>query len=77
MTQKKILLIPSWYPTKENSIVGSFFREQAAILIENKEIDIKVLYGIVKEVSFFEFILFLFTKFVMNFIISFRLIIYY
>ncbi|PIY12044.1 MAG: hypothetical protein COZ18_02900 [Flexibacter sp. CG_4_10_14_3_um_filter_32_15] len=64
MTQKKILLIPSWYPTKENSIVGSFFREQAAILIENKEIDIKVLYGIVKEVSFFEFILFLFTKFI-------------
>ncbi len=64
MTQKKILLIPSWYPTKNNSIVGSFFREQASTLMENKELDIKVLYGLIKEVSFFEFILYFFTKFI-------------
>jgi len=31
---KKVLLIASWYPTPENEIVGSFFREQA-VLFEN------------------------------------------
>jgi len=28
----KILIIPSWYQTKSNPILGSFFREQALML---------------------------------------------
>ncbi len=28
----RILIIPSWYPTKTNRILGSFFREQALML---------------------------------------------
>ena len=33
--KKTILFMPSWYPTKENPISGSFFREQAIVLAEN------------------------------------------
>ena len=35
---KTILMIPSWYPTKENPFAGSFFREQAIALQENFKI---------------------------------------
>lgn len=30
----RILLFPTWYPTKKNPILGSFFREQALVLRE-------------------------------------------
>ena len=44
---RKILIIPSWYPTKDNTLVGSFFREQAALLHHNG-FDIKILFGILE-----------------------------
>ena len=34
---KKILMLPSWYPTKRNPVGGSFFREQAAALSSRYE----------------------------------------
>lgn len=43
--QKKVLIIPSWYPSEKNPIVGSFFKEQAELLM-NGGFDVKVLYGI-------------------------------
>ncbi len=61
---KKILLIPSWYPSKRNSFVGSFFREQANLLQNKGNYNIKVLYGIVEEVNLFEFLVYIFTKFI-------------
>jgi glycosyltransferase involved in cell wall biosynthesis len=39
---KRILIIPSWYPTDKDRIVGSFFQEQANTLMDMY--DIKVLY---------------------------------
>ncbi len=39
----KILLIPSWYPTEKNKITGSFFQEQAALMVEHGY-DIEILY---------------------------------
>lgn len=41
--KKKILMIPSWYPTKEHPYVGGFFQQQAALFQERY--DIKVMYG--------------------------------
>lgn len=38
--KKTILMIPSWYPTKENPYAGSFFREQALILQETYDFEI-------------------------------------
>ena len=50
-TEKKtILMIPSWYPTKENPINGSFFREQALAVKDN--FDFKVLHIIYKKTLF-------------------------
>jgi glycosyltransferase involved in cell wall biosynthesis len=60
---KKILLIPSWYPSIRNSSVGSFFREQASLLTNTKNYDIKVLYGVIKEVSLLEFIVYFISEF--------------
>lgn len=60
---KKILLIPSWYPSMLNSSVGSFFREQASLLSDTKHYDIKVLYGVIKEVSLWEFIVYFISEF--------------
>ena len=40
---RKILIIPSWYPTKESKLIGSFFEEQARFLC-NHGFDIRVLY---------------------------------
>ncbi len=45
----KVLIIPSWYPTKKNHLTGSFFREQA-VLVQD-QVDVKVLYGQKKEIS--------------------------
>ena len=42
--KKNILIIPSWYPNKENNLVGSFFQEQA-LLMSNSGFDVKILYG--------------------------------
>lgn len=41
--RKRILVIPSWYPTEANPLVGSFFQEQASLLQRNY--DIRVLFG--------------------------------
>ena len=40
---KKILIIPSWYPSEKNPIAGSFFQEQVAFLY-SKGFDVRVLY---------------------------------
>lgn len=37
MTNNRILIIPSWYPTKEAPTSGSFFHEQS-LLLENKNV---------------------------------------
>lgn len=49
----KILIIPSWYPTVQNPLAGSFFQEQAQLL--SKNFNIKVLFGQPQEVSKIEF----------------------
>jgi len=36
-------MIPSWYPTPENPVVGGFFQQQAALFQE--QFDVKVIYG--------------------------------
>lgn len=51
--RKKILIIPSWYPTIQNPLAGSFFQEQAQLL--SKNFNIKVLFGQPQEVSKIEF----------------------
>lgn len=61
---KKILLLPSWYPSKANFLVGSFFKEQANLLQDTKNYDIKVLYGVIEEVSFLEFVIYFLSEFV-------------
>ncbi|MFZ4771108.1 MAG: glycosyltransferase [Ferruginibacter sp.] len=43
--KEKVLIIPSWYPTIDNPVAGSFFKEQAELLANNGY-DIKVLFGI-------------------------------
>ncbi len=42
MQKKRVVIIPSWYPTPENKQKGSYFLEQAHFL-EN-DFDIKVLF---------------------------------
>ncbi len=49
----KVLIIPSWYPTAQNPLAGSFFQEQAQLLSRN--FDIKVLFGEAKQVSKLDF----------------------
>lgn len=41
--KKKVLVIPSWYPTEQAPIVGSFFREQSMLMED--EFDVVVLFG--------------------------------
>jgi glycosyltransferase involved in cell wall biosynthesis len=41
MSKLKVLILPSWYPDKENPILGIFFKEQAEAL--NQHIDVAVL----------------------------------
>ncbi|WP_431136690.1 glycosyltransferase [Psychroserpens mesophilus] len=52
---KKILVIPSWYPNNKNDLVGSFYKEQAQLLNRNGY-DIKVLYGIEHRLSFIKYL---------------------
>ncbi|WP_332733007.1 glycosyltransferase [Flavihumibacter sp.] len=52
---KKILIIPSWYPTSHNPSLGVFFRLQAQLL-RNVGNDVKVLLPVVKKQSKKEFI---------------------
>lgn len=42
---KRILIIPSWYPTLKRPLNGSFFQEQARFLQRNADVDLLVLYG--------------------------------
>jgi glycosyltransferase involved in cell wall biosynthesis len=41
---KKILIIPSWYPTKEQPNLGIFFKEQALLMAE--EFNVLILVGV-------------------------------
>ncbi|MCS0827758.1 glycosyltransferase [Cytobacillus firmus] len=43
----KVLIIPSWYPIKENPILGIFFKEQAKA-IQKSGCDVTVLYPEIK-----------------------------
>ncbi|SFT41797.1 Glycosyltransferase involved in cell wall bisynthesis [Algoriphagus locisalis] len=49
---KKVLLIPSWYPTKKNPILGSFFREQAEFLNQSGKFNVQILYGEIQSEKF-------------------------
>ncbi|MCF1750309.1 glycosyltransferase [Mariniradius sediminis] len=42
---KRILIIPSWYPTLKQPLNGSFFQEQARFLQGNANLEIHLLYG--------------------------------
>ena len=57
MEQKHVLIIPSWYPIAENSITGSFFKEQGEAL---SEIGVKVgvIYPEIRPISSAKFDLF-------------------
>lgn len=56
----KILIIPSWYPTPDNEVKGSFFREQS--LLFSHDFDIFTLAISPVEVGFFKFLLNLFKR---------------
>ncbi|NVK53922.1 MAG: glycosyltransferase [Flavobacteriaceae bacterium] len=51
-----ILVIPSWYPTPERPLHGSFFQEQAQFLNGKEGIEIRVLYGKKKSYPLFQWI---------------------
>lgn len=53
---KKILIIPSWYPTPANPLRGSFFREQAEFLNQSNVGQLVVLFGDEASTSFLKFI---------------------
>ncbi|MBB1192495.1 hypothetical protein DNC80_02285 [Flavobacterium sp. SOK18b] len=53
---KKVLIIPSWYPSNDNFLVGSFFQEQA-FLMHHSGFDIKVLNGKIIKVKRVNFVL--------------------
>jgi glycosyltransferase involved in cell wall biosynthesis len=53
---KKILLIPSWYPTPKNPLKGSFFREQSEFLQKERVAEIKILYGDERSTPFLKLI---------------------
>lgn len=46
----RILVIPSWYPTRANPLVGSYYQEQVVLL--EKRHDMRVLYGITHPVGY-------------------------
>lgn len=56
--KKKILIIPSWYPTPENKMIGVFFREQA--LIFHDDFDFFVVSISPFNVGFFKFLYYYF-----------------
>lgn len=51
---KKILIIPSWYPTKKEPLKGSFFREQAEFLDRSIVGQILIMYGEEQSTPFFK-----------------------
>jgi glycosyltransferase involved in cell wall biosynthesis len=53
---KKILILPSWYPTKKRPLNGSFFREQAEFLDQSKVGQFVVLYGDEQSMAFLKFV---------------------
>ena len=48
-SKKKILIIPSWYPSKSRPGLGTFFREQAQLL--TNRFDIRILHGTRKDIG--------------------------
>ncbi|HQN16567.1 MAG TPA: hypothetical protein PLC90_09435, partial [Bacteroidales bacterium] len=57
---KKILIIPSWYPTPQNKLIGNYFREQALILNDNY--DFFVVYVAPYRVGIFKFLYYYLKK---------------
>ena len=53
---KKILVIPSWYPTPQKPLRGSFFQEQANFLQGKEGLDLRVLYGENKSFTLFRWV---------------------
>lgn len=53
---KKILVIPSWYPTPANPLRGSFFREQGEFLDQQQVGKMMVLFGAESSTSFWKFV---------------------
>jgi len=45
-----VLVIPSWYPTRDDPLSGSFFREQALLLSE--DVSVRVLFDIERYITF-------------------------
>lgn len=43
MLKKNLLVLPSWYPSQENKINGSFFQEQAKLLIDYYDTKVLIL----------------------------------
>lgn len=41
MSKQKILVVPSWYPSEKNPVMGIFFREQSALMAD--DFDVRVL----------------------------------
>lgn len=56
MSNLKILIIPSWYPTPRQPLRGSFFQEQAKFLQGKEGLDFQVLYGEKNSYSFLRWI---------------------
>jgi len=52
---KRILVMPSWYATKNNFFGGAFFMEQSRFLVENNVVEISVLYGEKKSMPLLKF----------------------
>lgn len=48
--RRRVVMIPSWYPTRRNPLVGTFFREQALLLAERY--DMRVLFGVSRPVGY-------------------------
>lgn len=60
---KKILIIPSWYPTPKHTIKGSFFREQAEFLNYPGHRELVVLFGDVRSTPFIKLLWIYFLSF--------------
>lgn len=52
---KRILVIPSWYPTPANQLRGSYFREQGEFLNQSQVGKMVVLFGAESSTSFWKF----------------------
>jgi len=58
--KRKILIIPSWYPTLENEVIGSFNREQA--LLVHDEFDQFVVVFAAKKAGILKFLYYYFSR---------------